>query len=254
MPTGPARTADDISESFQALIDRMIDARFTKELAERGHDVAAAVVERGAEVEKFAEEAWRDTRPMRRDVAKSLAHAADDAGKWWRRSLLPTVRDLWKRRVIAVGAASAAVPELVDDAAVRLGLKEREERHWGAFFLGLLVGAAAGAIVALLTAPRRGEEMRRELGERAEEIATKAKEEWVPIFQREEETNGLPDAQDVTGVVEGAEDASASLTDAAADSATDIGSATGEVADNAADQAADAINDTYDTVDRESPA
>jgi demethylmenaquinone methyltransferase/2-methoxy-6-polyprenyl-1,4-benzoquinol methylase len=50
-----------------------------------------------------------------------------------------------------MGAAAAAVPvgrEMAEETAHRLGWRRREERHWGAFFLGLLLGTAAGAIVA----------------------------------------------------------------------------------------------------------
>jgi gas vesicle protein len=157
------------------------------------------------------------------------------------------LKDLWKQRTLAAGAAGAAVPagrELVDTAAVRLGLKQREERHWGAFFLGLLLGAAAGAVVALLTTPKRGEEMRHELTSKADELATKAKDEWVPMFQSGP-TNGHGDAAGSA-----LEDSSASLQEAA----SEAGAASGEAAEQAAADTAEAINETYDSVDRESPA
>lgn len=207
MPTSPARTADDIAETIRSLIDRVAEAKLTQEMAKRGQDVAGIIAERGSGVGDFANETWRDTKPLRRDAVRRFARATDDASKWsnrtWRKSLRPALRDLWSQRAVAAGAAGAAVPagrELVDTAAVRLGLKRREERHWTAFFLGILIGAAAGAIAALLTTPKRGEEMRRELGvraeevrrevaQRADEIATKARDEWVPIFQNEP-TNG----------------------------------------------------------------
>lgn len=230
MPTGPAKTADDIADNIRSFID----------------DVAGLLAERGAEVGSMANEAWRDSRPMRRDAAKRLSRATDDATKWsdrtWRKSLRPTLNDLWKRRTVALGAAGAAVPagrELIDTAASRLNLKQREERRWGSFFLGLLLGAAAGAIVAMLTTPKRGSEMRRELGARADEIATKAKDtDWMPIFQREEETNGQPLTEgESVSVQEGAAEA---------------GSASGEAADQAAADTAEAINEAYDSVDRES--
>jgi hypothetical protein len=54
-----------------------------------------------------------------------------------------------------------------------------------AFFIGLLVGAAAGAAIAVLTTPKPGREMRDELAGKARETAG----EWVPLFQREP-TNG----------------------------------------------------------------
>jgi gas vesicle protein len=141
---------------------------------------------------------------------------------------------------------------------VRLGLRQREERHWGAFFLGLLIGAVGGVIAALLLAPKRGTEMRRELAIRADEVrtelsarademVTKAKDaDWVPIFQRPEGGNGQP--EDV-----------AESTEAVREGAAEAGTASGEIAqgieprtDAAADEAAEAINEAYDTVDRES--
>jgi hypothetical protein len=36
MPTSTARTADDITESIRALVDRLADAKLTHELAKRG--------------------------------------------------------------------------------------------------------------------------------------------------------------------------------------------------------------------------
>jgi gas vesicle protein len=251
MPTSPARTADDIADNIRSLIDRVVEAKFTQEMAKRGQDVAEVLAERGAEVGELATEAWRDSKPMRRDAAKRVAKASGEAAKWsdqtWRKSLRPFMKDLWKQRTVAIGAAGAAVPvgrELVDTAAERLGIRQRrEERHWGAFFLGLLVGAAAGAIVALLTAPKRGDEMRRELTEKADEIATKARDEWVPIFQGGE-TNGHSTA---------ATDAVSDAGDALHDAAAEAGTASGEAAEQAADDTAEAINESFDAVDRESP-
>ena len=146
---------------------------------------------------------------------------------------------------MAIGAAGAAIPAtqaVIDDTAVRLGIKQ-ERRHWGAFFLGVLIGAAAGAIVALLTAPKRGSEMRDELGTRAEELATKAKDEWVPIFQRE--TNGAGDTIPGEATV-------AEATASVEESATEAGDATGDAAEQAASETAEAINEAFDAVDRES--
>lgn len=251
MPTGPASTADEIADSIRSLIDRVSDAKLTQELSKRGQDVAGLLAERGTDVGERASDVWRETRPLRRDAAKQVSRATGDAAKWsdrtWRTSLRPALQDLWKRRTIAIGAAGAAVPagrELVDSAAVRLGIREREERHWGAFFLGLVVGAAAGAIVALLTTPKRGSEMRQELGARADEvrseISSRAKDvEWVPMFQRDEATNGNP--------AESYPDASGSVQEAAADT----GSTAAGAAERAATDTAEAINESYDTVDRE---
>jgi len=253
MPTGPASTADEIAETIRSLIDRVADAKLTQEMAKRSQDVAEILAERGAGVGERASEAWRDSQPMRRDAAKSIARASGEAARWsdrtWRKSLRPMLNDLWKRRTLAIGAAGAAVPvgrELVDSTAVRLGLRERQERrHWGAFFFGLVIGAAAGAIAAMLTTPKRGSEMRHELSVKAEEVRTelsaRAKEaEWVPIFQRDEPTNG--NATDTFA------DASGSVQEAAAEA----GSGVDEAADQVAADTAESISETYDTVDRES--
>jgi gas vesicle protein len=247
MPTSTARTADDITESIRALVDRLADAKLTHELAKRGHDVAE-------EVGSFADEAWRDTKPMRRDARKRFQRAIVDASKWsdrtWRKSVRPALKDLWKRRTVAMSAAGAAVPAagaVIDDAAIRLGVK-RERRHWTAFFLGLLVGAAVGAIAALLTAPKRGSEIRDELGSRAEELATKARDEWVPIFERA--TNGAGEAIADPSIETTAEDSTAAVQEAAADA----GDTAGDAGEQAASETVEAINDAFDSADRESPA
>ena len=258
MPTGPASTADDIAESIKSLIDRLADAKITQEMARRGQDVAGILAERGVEVGDRASDAWRESRPMRRDAAKRLARATRDAARvserTWRKSVRPALQDLWTQRTAAMGAAGAAVPvgkELVDSAAVRLGLRQQEERHWGAFFLGLLLGAIGGAVAALLLAPRRGEEVRRELSARADEvrqelatraddIVTKAKDaEWVPIFQRDEVTNGQP-AETVDEALDTVQEAAA-----------DAGTTAEETAEAAADETAEAINESFDGIDRE---
>ncbi len=69
-------------------------------------------------------------RPLRRDAAKRLSRATDDAPKWsdqtWRRAMRPASRTYGIDARVALGAAGAAVPagrELVDTAAVRLGLR-----------------------------------------------------------------------------------------------------------------------------------
>ena len=232
MPTGTANTAEEITDNIRALVDRLVESKVTHEMTRRGHDVASLIADRG-------NEAWHDSRPVRRDVSKRLARTSRDLVKWanrtWRKDVRPTLKDVWKRREVAIGAASAAVPaagEIVDTAAVRLGLKQREERHWGAFFFGLLIGLAAGAVVALLTAPKRGEEMRRELTERADELATRAKDEWVPMFQRDE-TNGQTTAESSTATI--------------AEGAADAGPASGPDVERAADETAEAINEAFES-------
>jgi gas vesicle protein len=244
MPTGQARTADEITDNLRTLIDRVVEARVTQEVAHRGQEVADVVGTK-------ANEAWRESRPMRRDVAKQLRHTAHDAAKWsdrtWRKSVRPVLKDWLKEgRKFRLGLAGAAVPaarELVDTAEVRLGMKQREERHWGAFFLGLLIGAAVGAIAAMLTTPKRGVEMRQELGARAEELANRAKDEWVPIFERAEGTNGHQLDQSLTGG-----DVSAA-TAAVQEGAADAASTAGDAAEEAASETAEAINDAYGAVE-----
>lgn len=263
MATGPSTTADDLADNIRATVDRMVDAEFTKQLARRGREVATVLAARAQEMGGAAVEVWDESAPARRDAAKRMNRASRDAAKWsertWRRSLRPAVRDLWKRRTVAIGAAGAAVPvgrELIETAAQRLGAQRREQRHWGAFFFGLILGAIGGAVVALLTAPKPGSEMRRELSERAEgvreELAARARDvEWVPLFEREPEPiepasrststasvqEGASDAgsggngeetatESVADPVEGA-DATAVTADAY--TPTDVGTGTGEV-------------------------
>ena len=69
--------------------------------------------------------------------------------------------------------------------------------------MGLLIGAAAGALVAILTTPKPGREMRDELAGRARDAADKAREaagasDWAPLFQRPEgngAAEALPDGE-----------------------------------------------------------
>ena len=86
--------------------------------------------------------------------------------------------------------------------------------------------------------------MRHELGTKADELATRARDEWVPLFQSGEGTNGHADA-----TADAFTDGPSTLQDAAADA----GVASGEAAAQAATDTAEAINESYDTVDRESP-
>ncbi len=230
MATKAAPTAEDFTDNIRSLIDRVVDAKITQEMAKRGAEMGA-----------LANEAWKDSEPMRRDAAKAISRASDDAAKWSRSSLRPLLKDLWSRRTLAMSAAGAAVPagrELVDTAAVRLGVKQKEESHWGSFFLGLLFGIAAGAIAAMLTTPKRGAEVRRELTERADDLATKAREEWVPMFERAANGNGHVE-QTLEDVSEGAAEA---------------GATAGAAADEATEATAEAINEAYDTPERETPA
>ena len=187
MPTSTAQRPTTSPNRFRTLVDRLADAKLTQELAKRGRDVAD-------EVGSLPTRPGAKSKPMRRDASKQLQHAVADAAKWsdrtWRKSVRPALKDLWKRRTVAISAAGAAVPAagaVIDDAAIRLGVKKT---------------AALGRVLPRPAGRRRGrrdrrpahgaearEEMRDELAAHAPRSSPrKAKDEWVPIFQRA--TNG----------------------------------------------------------------
>ena len=192
--------ADEVSTTVRSIVEKVLEADVTDQIARRGRELAATVGEATETVSARANTAWKDSEPTRRDAQKAIDRAKRDAMRWgrstWDKELRPTLRDLWKRRTLAIGAAGAAIPagrEIAEDAAERLGLrKRRESRHWSAFFLGVVLGAVAGAIVAVLTTPKPGREMRDELAEKAKDAADRARAsaggatEWVPLFQRNE--------------------------------------------------------------------
>lgn len=199
--------ADEVPTRVRSMVERMLEADVTDQIAKRGQELARAVGQATESVSKRAEEAWKGSAPQRREAEKAARRASRDAMRFgrrtWQRDLRPSLGDLWGRRGAALAAAGAAVPAgrgLVDDAATRLGIRRRrEQRHWTAFFFGLLIGAAAGALVAMLTTPKPGREMRDELAGKARDAADKAREaagasDWVPLFQRPAEsaaqTNG----------------------------------------------------------------
>jgi len=195
MASQPSKTADELTTAIRSLVDKALESQTREQIAARGREVAAALAETaGTAAERASEianDVWRDSAPQRRDAMKSADRMRKDAFKWsrkaWLKQLQPALRNAWSRRAAAIGAASLAVPasrELVDQARIRLGIRQREERRWRFFFLGLVIGAIGGAIAALLTAPRPGREVRDELASRAREAATNAGD-WVPIFQRE---------------------------------------------------------------------
>jgi gas vesicle protein len=195
--------ADEVPTRVRSIVEKVLEADVTDQITKRGRELAAAVGQATESVSQRAEEAWKDSAPQRREAEKAARQASRDALRWgrrtWKRDVSPGLRDLWGRRSAAIAAAGAAIPvgrELMDDAAARIGVrKRREQRHWTAFFLGLLIGAAAGALIAVLTTPKPGREMRDELAEKAREAADRAREaaggasDWVPLFQRPE-TNG----------------------------------------------------------------
>jgi len=202
--------ADQVTTNARSMVERMLDVEVQDKFTRRRRALAEAITEAAGTASGRAATTWSDTEPVRREAAR----AGRDALRWgtrtWLRQLRPSLRRLWHNRTAALGTAGAAVPvarELIDDAAVRLGIRRRrEERHWGAFFAGLLIGALAGVIAATLTAPKAGRAMRGELAgtargaaTRARDVAVRAREaaasagDWIPIFQRpsaDPQTNG----------------------------------------------------------------
>jgi hypothetical protein len=190
----------------------------------------AALGEAAEKASDQAASSWKDAEPIRRDAARAGRDALRWGSRTWRQEMLPGLNRLWSKRTIALGAAGAAVPvarELIDDAAVRMGIRARsEQRHWGAFFGGLLLGAVAGLVAAILTAPKAGRQMRDELAVTAKDAAARAREvasasarevatrardaaasagEWVPIFQRpdgEGELNGETIVEPIIDTIE----------------------------------------------------
>lgn len=206
--------ADQVSTKARSMVERMLDPELQDQFTKRRRAFAEAIGEAAETASGRATDTWRDAEPIRREAARAGRQALRWGSRTWTREMQPSLRRLWSKRAVALGTAGAAVPvarELIDDAAVRLGIrKRREQRHWGAFFAGILLGAMAGVIAAVLTAPKAGREMRVELAgtardaardaaTRAREVASRAREaaatasDWVPIFQRpgtEGETNG----------------------------------------------------------------
>ena len=199
---------DQVSTKTRSAFERGLDPEIQERLLKRGRAMAEAIGEAAEAASRRAGDAWREAEPIRSEAAQAGRLWLRQGRKRWSAEMQPSLRKLWSGRAAALGAAGASVPiarELIDDAAVRLGIRRRREsRHWGAFFLGLLLGAAAGVIGAMLTAPKAGREMRDELAGtardaaiRAREMAGKAREaalsagEWVPIFQRSSGPGGV---------------------------------------------------------------
>ena len=216
--------ADQVTTDVRSMVERLLDPKIQDTVTKRGRALVAALGEAAEMASERAATGWRDAEPIRRDAARAGRDALRWGNRTWRQDLLPGLNNLWNKRTVALGVAGAAVPvakELIDDAAVRMGIRARREpRHWGAFLGGLLLGAIGGLIAAILTAPKAGREMRDELAVTAKDAATRAREvastgarevatlardaaasardaaasagEWVPIFQRPEadELNG----------------------------------------------------------------
>ena len=195
MASQPSKTADELTSAIRSLVDKALESQTREQIAARGREVAAAIAESAGtaavRASDMATDMWRESAPQRRTAMKTADRMRRDAVKAsrraWLKQLQPALRNAWSRRAAAIGAAGLAVPasrELVDQARIRLGIRQREEHRWRIFFLGLVLGAIGGAIAALLTAPRAGREVRDELASRARDAANNAGE-WVPIFQRE---------------------------------------------------------------------
>jgi hypothetical protein len=189
-----SKTVDELTTAIRSLVERTLDARTRDQVAARGRELATAIAGTAGEAAErasvMAGEAWRESAPQRKEAAKSARKMSRQALAWgretWKRRLGPTVRDTWDSRAAALAAAGIAVPtsrEIAKQAKKRLQFQRHEERRWRTFFLGVVLGAIGGAVVALLTAPRPGREMRDELAQRAREAASNAGE-WAPLFQR----------------------------------------------------------------------
>jgi gas vesicle protein len=157
------------------------------ELESRAQAIAEAIGQAAEEAAERAATAWRESESARRDAARTIERQGREVSKTlrnaWRKDIRPVLRRAWNRRTVALGAAGAAVPasrQLIEDAAAELGLRPRQERHWGAFLAGIVIGGLTGVLVALLTAPKPGAETREELASRAREAA-EAAGEWIPV-------------------------------------------------------------------------
>jgi len=185
-----------LSDEWQSFMDRIARKDVPDEVAQRGQALADAIAQAAEEAAQRASVAWRESRPVRREVARTIERQGREVGKWsrqlWRQDIRPGLRRAWNRRTMALGAAGAAVPagrQLIEEAAAELGLRPRQDRHWASFFAGIIIGALTGALVALLTAPKPGRETREEIATRAREAADAAGE-WIPVSTPSSNGNG----------------------------------------------------------------
>ena len=168
MPTGPARTADDIAETIRTLIDRMVDAKFTQELAKRGHDVAGSTVgsirRRGV-----ARHRGRCGATPRKSLAHASRRRREVVGSTGASRCRPVLKDLWKRRTVADGRRRRRG----SGRRSRRSTTPRPARPAGArgAALGRLLPRPAGRRGGRARSwrcsptPKRGSEMRDELGD-----------------------------------------------------------------------------------------
>ncbi len=189
--------SDQASRSVKELVDRVLEAKTQEQIAQRARELAAVLGEVAGSASQRASEAWRESAPLREDASRTVGDAGRKAAAWSAQTLqhdvAPALKRLLSSRTALMGAAGAVAPTV---AKLR-GKERREARHWGSFFVGLLVGAAAGVVAALLSAPKAGRQIRddlavtaREAAGRAREAANQAREaaanagDWMPIFQR----------------------------------------------------------------------
>jgi YtxH-like protein len=176
-----------LTDELEAFMSRITRKDVPDEVAQRGQALADAIAQVAEEAAQRASNAWRESQPVRKDMARAFERQGREVGKWsrqlWRDEIRPNLKRAWNRRTVALGAAGAAVPagrQLIEDAVAELGLRPRQDRHWGSFFAGIVIGALVGALVALLTAPKPGRETREELATKAREAAETAGE-WIPV-------------------------------------------------------------------------
>ncbi len=201
--------ADQVPPTVRSLVDKMLDPQMQDQIAARAREFVASVSEAAEAASVRAGEAWRESAPMRQEATEQVNKAGREALRWgnraWRKDLQPGISRIWKSRIAALSAAGAAVPIARKFAAASAPAEAaKERRHWGTFFLGLLLGAAAGVIAAMLTAPKAGRQIRDDLAlsardatVRAREAASRAREavtaaEWMPIFPRASSEADVP--------------------------------------------------------------
>ena len=135
--------ADQVTTNARSMVERLFDPKVQDNVTKRGRALVAAIGEAAEMASERAATGWRDAEPIRRDAARAGRDALQWGNRTWRQEMLPGLNRLWNKRTVALSAAGAAVPvarELIDDAAVRMGIRaRREQRHWGAFFGGLLL-------------------------------------------------------------------------------------------------------------------
>src|ERR671919_1029265 len=114
--------ADEVPTRVRSIVEKVLEAEVTDQIAKRGRELAAAVGQATEAVSQRAEEAWKDSAPQRRDAEKAARKASRDAMRWgrrtWDKELQPNLRDLWSRRSAAAATAGAAIPVgrgIIDD-------------------------------------------------------------------------------------------------------------------------------------------